>query len=75
MYRDWTKEQKKESENYESEVESLKQKELKFYEKISDNNDLLENEIILVDKFEATDDLIIKWGNQVFKSWENLLKN
>ncbi len=55
MYRDACKDDRKDLENLDAEAESHRQKELKFYEKIADNNDLLENEIILVDKFEATD--------------------
>jgi hypothetical protein len=74
MYRDSSKDEKKEMESLYDESESAKQKEVKFYEKLADNNDLLENEIILVDKFEFTDELIIKWGNKIFTAWENLLK-
>lgn len=74
MYRDWTKDEKKEIDSFESDFESSRLKELKFYEKITDNNDLLENEIILVDKFDSTDEITIKWGNKLFKSWDNLLK-
>lgn len=55
MYRDSCKDDRKDMETLDEEAESHRQKELKFYEKIADNNDLLENEIILVDKFEATD--------------------
>lgn len=51
MYRDSCKDDRKEMENLNGEADSARQKEQKFYEKITDNNDLLENEIILVDKF------------------------
>lgn len=37
-------------ENCDEEFESARSKDLKFYDKLTDNNDLLENEIILVDK-------------------------
>jgi hypothetical protein len=60
-------------ETLDEEAESHRQKELKFYEKIADNNDLLENEIILVDKFEATDEVTVRWGNKILKAWEGLL--
>jgi hypothetical protein len=73
MYRDACKDEKKDMENLNDEAESARQKELKFYEKIADNNDLLENEIILVDKFELTDEVTIRWGNKIFKAWEGLL--
>ena len=43
LYRDWTKGAKKEMENHQSDFESSHSKDMKFYEKISDNNDLLEN--------------------------------
>ena len=37
-------------ENANSEFQSSNTKDMKFYEKIADNNDLLENEIIFADK-------------------------
>ena len=41
MYRDACKDDKKEMENLDGEAESHRQKEVKFYEKLADNNDLL----------------------------------
>jgi hypothetical protein len=47
---------------------------LKFYDKLTDNNDLLENEIILLDKLELSDGLLAKWGRHVYTAWIDLLK-
>ena len=74
MYRDSSKDERKETEALCEEAESARQREAKFYENIADNNDLLENEIVLVDKFEATDELFVRWGSKLFKAWEGLLK-
>ena len=43
MYRDSSKDERKEMEALGEEAESARQREAKFYEKIADNNDLLEN--------------------------------
>ena len=74
LYRDWTKGARKEMENKQSDFESSHSKDQKFYEKISDNNDLLENEIIFADKMENSDGLLVKWGRHVFSAWIDLLK-
>lgn len=47
---------------------------MKFYEKLTDNNDLLENEILFADKLESTDSLLVKWGRYIFSAWIDLLK-
>lgn len=60
--------------NFQSDFESSHSKDMKFYEKISDNNDLLENEIIFADKMENSDGLLIKWGKHIFLAWNDLLK-
>jgi hypothetical protein len=74
MYRDWTKDAKKEMDNFQVDFESSYAKDVKFYEKITDNNDLLENEIIFADKMEHTDSLLIKWGRHIYTAWNGLLK-
>lgn len=47
---------------------------MKFYEKLTDNNDLLENEIIFADKIEQSDLLLVKWGRHIYSAWIDLLK-
>ena len=61
-------------ESFDEEFESTRLKDLKFYDKITDNNDLLENEIVLVDKLEYSDSLLVKWGKHIFTAWIDLLK-
>lgn len=74
LYRDWTKQSRKEMEGFDEEFESTRNKDIKFYDKLTDNNDLLENEIILVDKLEFSDSLLIKWGRHIYSAWIDLLK-
>jgi hypothetical protein len=47
---------------------------MKFYEKISEGNDLLENEVIFADKMEHTDEALVKWGRKIYSAWVDLLK-
>lgn len=41
LYRDWTKNAKKEMESFDDDFTSARSKDIKFYEKLTDNNDLL----------------------------------
>jgi uncharacterized protein HemX len=41
LYRDWTKNAKKEMESFDDDFSSARSKDIKFYEKLTDNNDLL----------------------------------
>lgn len=41
LYRDWTKNAKKEMESFDDDFTSSRSKDIKFYEKLTDNNDLL----------------------------------
>lgn len=47
---------------------------MKFYEKIGEGNDLLENEVIFADKMEHTDATLVKWGRKIYSAWNDLLK-
>ena len=41
LYKDWTKNAKKEMESFDDDFSSARSKDIKFYEKLTDNNDLL----------------------------------
>ena len=48
MYREWTKVEGKQLEELQDHSDTSRQKENKFFLKIGDSSDLLENEIVLI---------------------------
>jgi hypothetical protein len=55
-------------------TDSSRHTETKFYANITDNNDLLENEIYLIDKIETTNNFTVDWGIKLLENWRKLLK-